>query len=33
VSCHMPKIYVPVMHYNFTDHRIRIARGNDPYPE
>jgi hypothetical protein len=33
VSCHMPKVYVPEMHYNFTDHRIRIARGNDPYPE
>jgi hypothetical protein len=33
VSCHMPKIYVPVMHYNFTDHRIRVARASDPYPE
>jgi Cytochrome c554 and c-prime len=32
-SCHMPKVYVPEMHYNFTDHRIRIARTGDPYPE
>jgi hypothetical protein len=32
-SCHMPKVYVPGMHYNFTDHRIRIARPSDPYPE
>jgi Cytochrome c554 and c-prime len=32
-SCHMPKVYVPEMHYNFTDHRIRIARANAPYPE
>jgi hypothetical protein len=32
-SCHMPKVNVPEMHYNFTDHRIRIARANDPYPE
>jgi Cytochrome c554 and c-prime len=32
-GCHMPKVYVPEMHYNFTDHRIRIARANQPYPE
>jgi Cytochrome c554 and c-prime len=32
-TCHMPKVYVPEMHYNFTDHRIRITRPNDPYPE
>jgi hypothetical protein len=31
-SCHMPKVYDPEMHYNFTDHRIRIARPGDPYP-
>jgi hypothetical protein len=31
-TCHMPKVNVPEMHYNFTDHRIRIAR-NDSYPE
>jgi hypothetical protein len=29
----MPKVYVPEMHYNFTDHRIRVARATDPYPE
>jgi predicted CXXCH cytochrome family protein len=33
VSCHMPKVNVPEMHYKFTDHRIRIARTGDPYPE
>jgi hypothetical protein len=32
-TCHMPKVYVPEMHYDFTDHRIRIARPNEPYPE
>jgi hypothetical protein len=32
-TCHMPKVYVPEMHYSFTDHRIRISRPNDPYPE
>ena len=33
VSCHMPKVYVPEMHYKFTDHRIRIAREGETYPE
>ena len=32
-TCHMPKVYVPEMHHNFTDHRIRIARPGDPYPD
>jgi hypothetical protein len=32
-SCHMPKVYVPEMHDNFTDHRIRIARPGAVYPE
>jgi Cytochrome c554 and c-prime len=32
-SCHMPKEYVPEMHDNFTDHRIRIARAGEPFPE
>jgi hypothetical protein len=32
-SCHMPKVYVPEMHYSFTDHRIRIAKTGEPYPE
>ncbi len=33
VSCHMPKVYVPDMHYKFTDHRIRIAHEGEAYPE
>lgn len=33
ISCHMPKVYVPEMHYKFTDHRIRIAREGETYPE
>jgi len=32
-SCHMPKVYVPEMHDNFTDHRIRIAHPGEAYPE
>lgn len=32
-SCHMPKVLVPEMHYNFTDHRIRIVRPQEVYPE
>ncbi|HEU0174710.1 MAG TPA: multiheme c-type cytochrome [Blastocatellia bacterium] len=31
-SCHMPKIELPGSHYKFTDHRIRVARQGDPYP-
>jgi hypothetical protein len=33
VSCHMEKVYVPEMHYKFTDHRIRIVHPNEPFPE
>lgn len=33
VSCHMEKVYVPEMHYNFTDHRIRVVRANEEFPE
>ncbi len=33
VSCHMEKVYVPEMHYKFTDHRIRIVRQNENFPE
>jgi Cytochrome c554 and c-prime len=33
VSCHMPKVYVPDMHDNFTDHRIRIAHAGEAFPE
>lgn len=32
-SCHMPKVYVKEMHDNFTDHRIRIVRAGEPFPE
>jgi hypothetical protein len=31
-SCHMPKVDLPGAHFKFTDHRIRIARGGEPYP-
>jgi Cytochrome c3 len=33
VSCHMPRVDVPDMHYQFTDHRIRILHPGDGYPE
>ena len=29
----MEKVYVPEMHYKFTDHRIRIVRPNEAFPE
>jgi Cytochrome c554 and c-prime len=32
VSCHMPKVEIPDMHYAFTDHRIRIVRDSAGYP-
>jgi len=32
-SCHMQKVYVPEMHANFTDHRIRVAHAGEPFPE
>jgi hypothetical protein len=33
ITCHMVKVYVPEMHDNFTDHRIRIARAGEPFPD
>jgi len=33
VSCHMPKIEVPGFHHAFPDHRIRIVRTGDPFPD
>lgn len=33
VSCHMPKVLVPQMHNYWTDHRIRIVRKGEPYPD
>jgi hypothetical protein len=32
VTCHMPQVEFPSMHATFTDHRIRIARPGEPYP-
>ena len=32
-SCHMQKVYVPEMHSDFTDHRIRIVRTGESFPE
>jgi hypothetical protein len=32
-SCHMPKLELPGAHYKFSDHRIRIAKPNESYPE
>lgn len=32
-TCHMPEVYVPVMHRSFPDHRIRIARDGEPFPD
>jgi hypothetical protein len=32
-SCHMQKVYLPEMHANFTDHRIRIIRAGEAFPE
>jgi hypothetical protein len=33
VSCHMPKTEMPGLHFAFTDHRIRIARPGQSYPD
>jgi hypothetical protein len=32
-NCHMPKIELPGAHHSFTDHDIRIAAKNEPFPE
>jgi hypothetical protein len=32
-TCHMPKIEIREAHNKFTDHWIRIARRNEPYPD
>jgi hypothetical protein len=31
-DCHMPRVEIPGSHHLFTDHMIRIARKNEPYP-
>jgi hypothetical protein len=33
VTCHMPKVEVPEMHYAFTDHKIRIVRPGEKYSD
>ena len=33
VACHMPKYEVPDMHYPYTDHRIRIVRKGESFPD
>ena len=33
VTCHMPNVEVPGLHYSFSDHRIRIVRPGDKYPD
>lgn len=32
-SCHMPKVNLAGMHYDFTDHDIRIVKKNAPFPD
>ena len=32
-DCHMQKVYIPEMHANFTDHRIRIVKLGEAFPE
>ena len=32
-SCHMPQIYVQAMHRSFPDHRIRIVRESEAFPD
>ena len=33
VTCHMPKVELTEAHFRFTDHRIRVAHANEPYPD
>jgi hypothetical protein len=33
VRCHMDQVEVPGSHASYTDHRIRIIRSGEPYPE
>lgn len=32
-TCHMQKIELPDFHHTFTDHRIRIAKAGEPFPD
>lgn len=33
VTCHMPQLELPGAHRKFTDHRIRIAKAGEAYPD
>lgn len=33
ITCHMPKLEIPGSHNQFTDHRIRITKAGEVYPE
>ena len=33
VTCHMPKLDLPGAHAKFTDHKIRVVKANEPYPD
>jgi hypothetical protein len=33
VSCHMPRLELPGAHQKFTDHRIRIVKRDEAYPD
>ena len=33
VTCHMPAVDLPGAHKNFTDHRIRVVRAGEVYPD
>jgi hypothetical protein len=33
VNCHMAKYEVPDMHYKYTDHRIRVVKAGEPFPD
>ena len=33
VTCHMPRLDLPGAHKKFTDHRIRVVRANESYPD
>ena len=33
VTCHMPRLELPGAHKKFTDHKIRVVKPNEPYPD
>jgi hypothetical protein len=33
VTCHMPRLDLPGAHKKFTDHKIRVVKANEPYPD